>query len=149
MKRSRAHRADCDVVVAGSFGLPLARPLDAQWALLRGLRALAVLKVFRSLVSVRAVRQMVLIFVASVPAFTNVALLLFLVMFVYAVLGVSLFSQILPDDTDRSGRDDASMQPVIDEHLAASKAALLNFRRPLKSDEKVDSDIKWRATCAP
>ncbi|EEC05672.1 hypothetical protein IscW_ISCW003847 [Ixodes scapularis] len=85
----------------GSFGLPLARPLDAQWALLRGLRALAVLKVFRSLVSVRAVRQMVLIFVASVPAFTNVALLLFLVMFVYAVLGVSLFSQIFPDDTDR------------------------------------------------
>ncbi|CAN8020968.1 unnamed protein product [Ixodes persulcatus] len=99
--RSRENRADCDVLVAGSSGLPLARPLDAQWALLRGLRALAVLKVFRSLVSVRAVRQMVLIFVASVPAFTNVALLLFLVMFVYAVLGVSLFSQIIPDDTDR------------------------------------------------
>ncbi|CAN7996362.1 unnamed protein product, partial [Ixodes hexagonus] len=85
----------------GSVCLPLARPLDPQWALLRGLRALAVLNVFRSLVNVRGVRQMVLIFAASVPAFTNVAMLLFLVMFVYAVLGVSLFGQIIPDDTDR------------------------------------------------
>ncbi|KAL3231877.1 hypothetical protein MRX96_023145 [Rhipicephalus microplus] len=39
------------------------------------------------LVSVRGVRQLVLIFAASVPAFINIALLLFLVMFVYGVLG--------------------------------------------------------------
>lgn len=77
------------------------KPNEPQWALLRGLRTLAVLKVFRSLVSVRGVRQLVLIFAASVPAFTNIALLLFLVMFVYAVLGVSLFGHLSSDDNDR------------------------------------------------
>ncbi|XP_077513154.1 sodium channel protein 1 brain-like [Amblyomma americanum] len=63
------------------------------------MRTLAVLRVFRSLASVRGVRQLVLIFAASVPAFINIALLLFLVMFVYAVLGVSLFGHLRSDDS--------------------------------------------------
>ncbi|XP_070388204.1 sodium channel protein type 4 subunit alpha A-like isoform X3 [Dermacentor albipictus] len=83
-----------DVVLLS--GVSQSRP---EWVLLRGLRTLAILRVFRSLVSVRGVRQLVLIFAASVPAFINIALLLFLVMFVYGVLGVSLFGTLRSDDS--------------------------------------------------
>ncbi|KAH9371712.1 hypothetical protein HPB48_011489 [Haemaphysalis longicornis] len=83
----------CTLILSliGALALPSVSPSKPAWVILRGLRSLAVLRMFRSVVSLRGVRQLVLIFASSVPAFINIALLLFLVMFVYAVLGVSLF----------------------------------------------------------
>ncbi|XP_077553280.1 sodium channel protein 1 brain-like [Haemaphysalis longicornis] len=83
----------------GALALPSVSPSKPAWVILRGLRSLAVLRMFRSVVSLRGVRQLVLIFASSVPAFINIALLLFLVMFVYAVLGVSLFGNLRSDDS--------------------------------------------------
>ncbi|KAL1439029.1 hypothetical protein MTO96_047496 [Rhipicephalus appendiculatus] len=64
-----------DVVLLS--GVSQSRP---EWVLLRGLRTLAILR-------------------PRCPAFINIALLLFLVMFVYGVLGVSLFGNLRSDDS--------------------------------------------------
>ncbi|XP_064475209.1 sodium channel protein type 4 subunit alpha A-like isoform X2 [Ornithodoros turicata] len=101
---SKWNQFDLCVLIVSIIGavLPAFVMNRSHSSLVRGLRILVVFKIFRCLLTTRGVGELLFIFSASVPAFANIALLLFLVTFVYAILGVSLFHHINSTENDRA-----------------------------------------------
>ena len=63
--------------------------------LLRVLRVFRVLRIVRLLKSAKGLRDLLMTMVYSIPALINVGSLLFLVFFIYAVLGMNLFPYVM------------------------------------------------------
>ena len=76
----------------------LARYLPLPPMLLRVLRVFRVLRIVRLLKSAKGLRDLLMTMVYSAPALVNVGSLLFLVVFIYAVLGMSLFPYVMQGD---------------------------------------------------
>ena len=69
-------------------------PVDGVPMLLRVLRTFRILRILRLLKGAKGLRDLLMTMVLSFPALVNVASLLMLTVFVYAVLGVQLFTYV-------------------------------------------------------
>ena len=63
---------------------------------IRVLRVLRILRILRLLKGAKEVRNLIMTLVLSFPSLVNVGGLLALVTFIYAVLGVNLFTYVVP-----------------------------------------------------
>ena len=62
----------------------------------RALRAVRALRVLRTIAFFEHLQEIVLTLVQSIPAIANIVMLLFMVLYMFAVIGVNLFSDVLP-----------------------------------------------------
>lgn len=72
----------------------------------RSLRAIRALRVLRSVSFIKSLQVIVSTLLSSLPAMGSVMSLLFLVMYIFAIIGVSLYAEVLPE---RFGRIDVSL----------------------------------------
>jgi hypothetical protein len=88
------------------FGELLEAMLPMPPTVLRVLRVARVLRILRLLKNLKGLRDLVMTLVFSIPALINVGCLLGLVIFMYAVLGVNLFTYVQPGgDLDDGSRN--------------------------------------------
>lgn len=71
--------------------------LDFNPSILRVLRVLRVVRVLRLIKFAKGIQSLLLTLMYSAPALLNVATLLFLVMFIFAVIGMNLFGNVVPN----------------------------------------------------
>uniref|UniRef100_A0A7S2IXR0 Sodium channel protein n=1 Tax=Haptolina brevifila TaxID=156173 RepID=A0A7S2IXR0_9EUKA len=73
--------------------------------MIRVLRVARVLRILRLLKNLKGLRDLVMTLVFAFPALINVSCLLGLVIFMYAVLGLNLFTFVMPGEALADGRD--------------------------------------------
>ena len=86
------------------FAAQLLEFLPLPPMLLRVLRMLRLLRLLRLLKNFKGVRDLVMTLVLSFPSFTNIGGLMVLITFIYAVLGVQLFTYVMPGDFLRADK---------------------------------------------
>ena len=88
--------------------------------LLRVLRLLRILRILRTLKfeGAKPVRDLVMTLIFSIPALTNVLMFLLLIVFIFSVLGVQLFTFVVLQDSINSDRN----------FYSVNSAALLLFQ---------------------
>lgn len=73
--------------------------ITADTAVLRLLRVLRVLRIFKLVPKAKGLRMMLQTLMWSLPALGNVATVLLMFMFVYAIIGMNLFGNIKPQES--------------------------------------------------
>ena len=110
-RRAHAHRCRFDFLLVSTSLLDqfaaelLEAVLPIPPMVLRVLRVLRILRILRLLKGAREVRDLIMTLVLSFPALINVGGVLGLVVFMYAVLGVNLFTYVAPQENLTADRN--------------------------------------------
>lgn len=92
-------RFDFVVVVVSLVGVFMDYFSSANTTILPILRALRVLRIFKLVPRLKSLRQMLLTILYALPALFNVGMVLFLFLYLYAILGINLFGNVMLQNT--------------------------------------------------
>lgn len=95
----------CSIAISHCLGLVLSDLIEKYFVsptLLRVVRVAKVGRVLRLVKGAKGIRTLLFALAMSLPALFNICLLLFLVMFIFAIFGMSFFMHV----KDKSGLDD-------------------------------------------
>ncbi|KAG2432071.1 hypothetical protein HXX76_008998 [Chlamydomonas incerta] len=95
---------DCLVVCAGIAGVIVDFATDTVFTFFPIIRALRVLRLFRLIPRFKGLRTLLTTLWWSLPALINVGSVLFLLLFVYAIIGMNLFGMIREDNAGELGQ---------------------------------------------
>ena len=92
-------RFDFVVVVVSVIGVCMDFLSSANTTIIPILRALRVLRIFKLVPRLKSLRQMLLTILFALPALFNVAVVLFLFLYLYAILGINIFGNLMLQTT--------------------------------------------------
>ena len=92
-------RFDCVVVVVSIIGVLMDYLSTSDTTILPILRALRVLRIFKLVPRLKSLRQMLLTIMYALPALFNVAMVLFLFLYLYSIIGLNLFGNLMLQTT--------------------------------------------------